>query len=245
AKPIDLDDLYARLGRWLPLQPKQASPEPEQDKETESAAVVATPPSAAELSLQRLRELASAEMDLEMDLDRGLRNLGHDSSAYLRLLRQFVQSHGQDGERIRAQLSAGETEQARQLAHALKGVAGNLGLIGLQQAALTLEQALKQQTGELEPLLLTLGQRLGRVYTLVQELPSEILSATAPAPSAAQLQALQAMVQTDDTRAYDAYLQLEAELLQRHGRLAEELGQAIEAYDFPSARRLLGQLLDN
>jgi two-component system sensor histidine kinase/response regulator len=69
--------------------------------------------------------------------------LAGDAQAYRRLLHRFAQAQGDTAERLRAQLAAGDIEAAAQLAHSLKGVAGNLGHDGLARAAAVLEDQLR------------------------------------------------------------------------------------------------------
>ncbi|BCU05650.1 Hpt domain-containing protein [Allochromatium tepidum] len=72
---------------------------------------------------------------------------------YARLLRTFVEHHGEDGERLRLSLRDGEIETARRLVHTLKGVAANLGATRLPALAVEPERLFKQAApeSELEP----------------------------------------------------------------------------------------------
>jgi len=95
----------------------------------------------------------------ELDIQTGLRSLGGKRARYRQLLDKFVQQHGEDVGRIRAALEQMQFDEARRLAHSLKGVAGTLGATAVSEAAreveLPLKAAILDQTppAGLEPLL--------------------------------------------------------------------------------------------
>jgi len=66
--------------------------------------------------------------------------------AYLRLLHQFESRHGEDIDKLNHFLSEQNTNLARQLAHTIKGAAGTLELISLQEVSKLLEDYLKSHT---------------------------------------------------------------------------------------------------
>lgn len=73
----------------------------------------------------------------------GLCNMRGDVAAYLRLLRQFDTTHRDDMRKLGEDLADGRGDEARDLAHTLKGAAGTLGLTRLQAAAGALEKNLR------------------------------------------------------------------------------------------------------
>ncbi|MDR3310317.1 MAG: Hpt domain-containing protein [Oscillospiraceae bacterium] len=76
-----------------------------------------------------------------IDLDSGLSRVGGSMSLYKRLLGKYVE--GGYFAKLAENLGAGSLEAATGDAHTIKGVAANLSLVGVQAAALALEQALK------------------------------------------------------------------------------------------------------
>ena len=74
--------------------------------------------------------------------------------------------------RFTEQLQSGDREEARRLVHSLKGTSGQLGIVGIQALALTIESAVKDgaQWGDVEEQTKELEQRLGIVCTDISKL---------------------------------------------------------------------------
>jgi two-component system sensor histidine kinase/response regulator len=168
AKPVDPEVLYTALARWLPAAPgaalqvpaAPAAPLPTLDDNALSAALHALPGLDAAFGLQSVRgRLAS----------------------YCRLLGKFSSNHVDDFARIRQELTDGNPNEARRLAHSLKGAAGTLGASDVRQTAAELEAAIRDQSGNIEPLLSACAAAYEALSTRLQPLlPS------APAPVAAE-----------------------------------------------------------
>lgn len=78
-----------------------------------------------------------------LDSADGLRRVGGNTKLYVKLLRQFASEQAGAVGEIRAALAANDVESATRLAHTLKGVAGNLGAGGVQDAATAVETLLR------------------------------------------------------------------------------------------------------
>src|SRR5262249_26512714 len=167
AKPIDPALLFDTLSKVVRRAPEMAPA----GTSVPAAAAVAAP---ADLPL--VDGLDSAD---------GLRRVGGNHKLYVKLLRQFASQQADAVGQIRAALAAKDRESATRLAHALKGVAGNLGAGPVQAAAAAVEKllrdgsaadairpALEQLAAVLEPLLARLRAALA-------------LSVTAPAAAPA------------------------------------------------------------
>ena len=155
AKPVAPHVLNTALGRWLPINPPLRT--------------------AAD-------DMASASTELSaivgLDSNFGLRSVRGRMASYLRLLAKFSENHTGDFVRIHSNLAAGDRDEARRLAHSLKGVSATLGAVFVNKAAATLETAIKegQEKTIIEPLIdaaehayLSLIEQLA---TLVQPTPT-------------------------------------------------------------------------
>jgi len=123
AKPIEVEDLYEALLRWLPLQ-------------------------AAEAQAASRRVVTDALVPDALpgiDVATGLRRMGGKQDLYLRLLGRFVAANREAAAEISALVDAQEWEQAQAAVHAVKGVAGNLGAHSLFRAAGELERLLQEK----------------------------------------------------------------------------------------------------
>ncbi|MDD5387898.1 MAG: PAS domain S-box protein [Gallionellaceae bacterium] len=120
AKPVDPGQLFATLSRWLP-----------------NSVIAPAVTSAAALP----GELAAIP---GLDIERGLKVLNGHLATYRRLLRHYARDHGDDMARLRECMIRGNRDEARRLAHTLKGSSGNLGATGVQRQAGELEAAIKE-----------------------------------------------------------------------------------------------------
>jgi len=139
AKPVIPERLYAVLCQWLPA-PRQTPQGAVPPAPTFAAPDVASPPASAVQTV--LPDCA------ELDIEVGLRSLGGKRARYRQLLDKFVDQHAYDVERIRTVLAGGQLDEARRLAHGLKGVAATLGAMPLSEAALAVELPLKTSLKE-------------------------------------------------------------------------------------------------
>lgn len=130
AKPINPQQLMQVLATWVqgsaPAEPPPAEPPP-----AEPAAVTAEDP----LSEPRLAGF---------DLASPLFLLGGDQSMLGELLRGFKQDMAGVPEQIREKAEAGDLNAAREIAHKIKGSAGNVGAMDLHKIAQQLEKELKE-----------------------------------------------------------------------------------------------------
>ena len=137
SKPIDVDEMFATMARWIkprpggPAQvPPGAHPLPGVPARAQARPVAAGAPQGGVP-----RALPG------IDTAAGLRRTQNNSVLYLRLLQQFAAGHQDFGSSFLAALEAGNMTLAARLAHTLRGTAGTIGANAVWGAATTLEQA--------------------------------------------------------------------------------------------------------
>ncbi len=80
-----------------------------------------------------------------LDVASALNMLGGNRKLLRKICREFGKNYTQAGQELRAQLAVGDIDDARRMAHTVKGVAGNLGARQLAETAWALETSLVQQ----------------------------------------------------------------------------------------------------
>ncbi|MCB1877344.1 MAG: response regulator [Chromatiales bacterium] len=121
-KPIDPGQLYETIRPWLTLTERQA-------------VTGAEPPSEQDLDWYAVLP--------GIRIQEGLTRLGGNRRLFARLLRVFLDSHGQAPHNLRKFLQAKDIESASRYMHTLRGVSGNIGAYDLSDACRAVEQDLK------------------------------------------------------------------------------------------------------
>jgi CheY-like chemotaxis protein len=131
-KPIDPDQLFATLQKWI--QP------------SEKRAVTQKPVGSVESSEEDKVVPAEDELPESLpgfDLADGLKRLQGNKRLYRKLLLSFATDYNTVANEIREALDAEDFDQAHSIVHNLKGLAGNLAATELQAAAVNLEKLVK------------------------------------------------------------------------------------------------------
>nr|WP_320115801.1 response regulator [uncultured Desulfuromonas sp.] len=137
AKPINPDELWRVLKEWL-------SPRADEQKPATASASCAMAPNTADNDASNNTPLERQLASLPgLDMQAGLRSVRGKFDRLAQLLVRFAEDHQNDADKIEPLIASADLAAAQQLAHALKGVAGTLGLITIQEAAAALELALK------------------------------------------------------------------------------------------------------
>jgi len=253
AKPVDPQQLFGALLRWLPQH------EPAIDKlrttgKTHSGATaspltargepfgfaqespVEPRPAAAGAESRRVLPAIAG-----LDTTQGLRTLNGNVAAYHQLLRHYAITHAGDMARLRAQLTSNEREEARRIAHSLKGTSGNMGATTVQRLAAELEAALKQGGDAAQIEALTAAAE-----TELQALAAAILAALPEETSAAAVEVdwtavrrvldeLEPLLATSSMQANDLFEENAALLEAALGPLGGSLALRIRGFLYPEA----------
>ncbi|MDR2745627.1 MAG: response regulator [Desulfovibrio sp.] len=123
-KPVDLQELYAALQKWLPGGLAGAA------GETGGGGT--------------LKETAKNVRGAPIDIDAGLAATGGNKKLYHSLLNRFVERYGQGAPLLRELLKKESHAEAARLAHTIKGVAANLGMKRITDVTKGIESCLPE-----------------------------------------------------------------------------------------------------
>jgi two-component system, sensor histidine kinase and response regulator len=129
-KPIDVEELYGRLIKWL--KPRDII-----------EGVISTP-----------EKVETVDIPLEIegiDIASALKRVGGNKKLFLRILSQFKDNNQNFAEKVISAVKAKDQELAVRLAHSLKGVSGNIGAQDIFLKTKTLEGMLKASIDHIEP----------------------------------------------------------------------------------------------
>jgi two-component system, sensor histidine kinase and response regulator len=162
AKPVDPNNLYAMLIKWLPAK-SEVTPATCPPPKSENSAPL--PTGEAEL----IQALACQP---GIDIEAGLRSVRGRPASYLRLLRTFATQHGNDMQALNHALGNGCPNDAERIAHSLKGAAGSLGLTGVHTAASALTDTVRQagEAREIQLLFSQLTEQMHQTLDALNEL---------------------------------------------------------------------------
>jgi two-component system, sensor histidine kinase and response regulator len=224
-KPIDPDALFATLLRWAkPRMPSSAAPR----KPATPCADVLLP-----------------EID-GVDLAGGLARVNGNKQLYRDLLMQFAARQSGVDSQIMAAVHDGDNALVERIAHTVKGVAGNIGLVPVFTAAGTLEHAAREQDPAVPALVEEFTMALCRQIHDIRWALRDVIydhDAAAEGPRvgnpraiAAALAQLRALLESSDVEALDAFLALERVMPTSCDRLRlNALRASVDEFDFEGA----------
>jgi len=233
SKPIDPDALFATLKRWA--KPRQAL----------------APGSEARLS-KMAEDWTFPEIE-GVDVAGGLKRVAGNKRLYRDLLAQFVVKQGDADSQISAAIESGDRKCAERIAHAVKGVAGNIGLQQVFSVAEKLERAIREEDAAVPVRVEEFAQILSCQIQAIQQAIGDVMpdrpaeggsghgfDARAVTAAIAQLRAL---LEASDGDSGDAFLALRSAL---SGTCDEprmsSLGAAISEFDFVCAISRLDEI---
>jgi signal transduction histidine kinase/DNA-binding response OmpR family regulator/HPt (histidine-containing phosphotransfer) domain-containing protein len=168
-KPIDPDQLFATLQKWI---------QPSEIRATTQKPVVSVEPSGEDKGVSIEAELPKSLPGF--DLADGLKRLQGNKRLYVKLLSNFATDYGEVANEIHEALDAEDFDHAHSLVHNLKGLAGNLSATDLQAAAVNMEKLVKgvdQQAPPSKQLRLRLSQLEAAISQALESVQSLGVSA--------------------------------------------------------------------
>ena len=230
AKPIDPDQLFGVLLRWI--------------RRTGGDGNIVLPGTPLRASDRRAGDMPPDVRGV--DVRAGLMRTGGNRKRYETLLRKFAEQQEGVIETIQTALAQGDAATAERAAHSLKGAAGTLGAAALSQAASEAETAIKAGLGT-DAALQLLAQSLDVVLAGIgAALPDEAEGNGAGAPNGdpasimEPLARLKQLLETDDGEAADFIVDTRPRLA---GVLTPEeirtLTERVGSFDFDSALKCL------
>lgn len=241
AKPVEPQQLYESLVRWLPERSGTAPVVLSDDSFGGDAAQ-----SAAFPWLPRLEAIEGLEVAASLQLLRG------NVSRYLHFLRLFAEKHGGDGTMLIEQLAAGDHEAVHRTAHALKGVAGMLGARGIERLASDVETAARQgaDADRLRGAIARLASELAALLAAWRRvLPAQAEVEEAGAVNWPQvtdvLARLEPLLATDNTAVNDLFEEASSLLISALGAKARQLGRQIQDFEYADALQTLRSIRES
>ncbi len=245
SKPIDRNQLFKALRRWIP---------------PEALPAAGTSPAAPEAAPAPVVSTASpAVLDSEIpsvpgiDVADGLRRLGLPWASFKRMLLRFAEGQPATLKDLRTALDAADWEAARRHAHSIAGAGGNLSAVELRVRAKELETAIMEQTGDYESLYTAVAAELDWVLGSIRTLAPAPVASAVPAGEApcdltvlrAAFTALLASLEAGDLDATQQQLGACAQA-GVPALLAEDFGRVrkfADDYSFAEAGELVASLL--
>jgi HPt (histidine-containing phosphotransfer) domain-containing protein len=253
-KPIDPDQLFAALQKWIKPAAAQAA--------VAKSLPVSEGPPVHEASPEP-DQTVSHEDELPetlpgFDLEAGLKRLQGNRRLYRKLLVDFGAHYTETAAEIRKTLDANDFDQTHSLVHNIKGLAGNLEATELQAAAVEMEKLVKGQPQkapsdqELKQKYANLENAFNRALESVQsmhapaaagaengQLSVQAIVANTPEMSKDDIDRILTAAETGDVEALTAIAEALKDRSDAYAPFSEKLVELAEDFDF----EVIGELV--
>jgi len=222
AKPINLSVLWRVLSEWL-------------TKKTTSKPIEISGPEPSRVLPKQLAGI---------DVDAVLSRLGQKEGLFLKLLLDFYEQYRHAADSIEHSIQGEDKTKAYHLAHNLRGLAGNLGMAGLSDAAAKLETAM-QRNENVPEALLDLRQHLLTVNAALAGLPGHAgrqadgADGSEPAPLDHLIVDLTEQLENGSPRATDVLANIRALLKGEMQEYTDKMALQLEHFAFDEALHTL------
>jgi HPt (histidine-containing phosphotransfer) domain-containing protein len=174
-----------------------------------------------------------------LDIKQGLAAVRGRVGSYARLLRKYAEGEVDGLGHLAERLTACDQQEARRLAHSLKGSSGTLGVVAVQRLALALEVALREGRDSGAEVL-ALEAELGRVVpAILSAIPAETVAAPSATVSRddvlSTLRELEILLADGDTEVGRRMSQVAQLLRPAFGEQVGELERLIDGFQYPQA----------
>ncbi len=153
AKPINPDQLFSVLSRWINTKHKTENIK-YKTQNAESSLPIYLP---------------------GIDIDSALKRLNGNKELFRNLLKEFLKSYHDISDKIQDALQKGDTEFAARMSHTIKGIAGNFSANELYTAAFQLEKGIKEKAenlniSDLMPMLKNFERTLNQLLESIKHI---------------------------------------------------------------------------
>ena len=224
SKPIDFDNLWREIGKLIP------------------GAILKT----VELNSDIISDENSLGTLKGISIEEGLKRWG-SIEAYRKVLLGFP-NQSKNLEKLEVALKEGDTNEAKAIVHALKGVAGNLSITDVARIATALDTVLsKNQLSETEDLFAQLKKAFSVVLSSIQTLKESSIVKDQPAKEIdlevikPLLQKLADFILLEDLDQIEVALDLLEEIFPQ----ASAIRNNLDEYDFDAAMETLNKIAKN
>jgi HPt (histidine-containing phosphotransfer) domain-containing protein len=250
-KPIDPDQLFGTLQKWIPPADKRALTRKAEASAAKEAETKKPPDAGAALELP--------DSLPGFDLAEGLQRLQGNQRLYRKLLMDFGAKYTETAVEIREALDKKDFKQAHSLVHNLKGLAGNLAASALQAAAIDIEKLIKgdqkksasqkQLNQKLAKLEKSINQALDAVHTLgpvpaakPEQTSADEMAAIAPEVAAEAVVRIKEPAEMGDVTQIKAIAEDLKSKSDAFAPFSDKFIQLAEDFDFEGISKLVGEL---